>query len=253
MYGNNTAHIAPKNILVEYLQYEILDSMFKHTESRELSFMGGTAIRMGYEGNRFSEDLDFDNFGLSFDDFSHLLEQIALDMRLKGFIIEIRLVEAGAYHCYIKFPNILFDNKLSDVAGEKILVRIDTVRKEKIFTPQVLTLNRFDIYRDILINPETILLSQKLIALCGRKKERGRDFYDVSFLYAFAEPDFAYIEAVTAEPRAQFIQKLLVCCEKYDYDTLAKDVLPFLTKPEQADRVRHFKKFIRQNLAKNLQ
>ena len=53
-------------MLVEYLQYELLDSLFKDAAAAELSFIGGTAIRILHDSPRFSEDLDFDNFGLSF-------------------------------------------------------------------------------------------------------------------------------------------------------------------------------------------
>ena len=248
LYKDNVSQTSPKKVLVEYLQYEILDSIFKQKDSRNLSFMGGTAIRIGYKGNRFSEDLDFDNFGLSFDDFTSLLELASTDMKLKGFSIETRLVEAGAYHCYIKFPNILFENKISNIKGEKILVRIDTVKKEKIFTPQILTLNRFDVYRDILINPTNILLSQKLLAIYGRKREKGRDFYDVSFLYSVTDPDFDYIEKITKMSKENFIKEFLTRCEKFNYKNLTNDVLPFLIKPEQSTRVLNFMNFIQQKL-----
>ena len=36
----------PRGILVEYLQYELLDSLFKLPEAASLSFIGGTAIRL---------------------------------------------------------------------------------------------------------------------------------------------------------------------------------------------------------------
>lgn len=55
--------INPKGVLVEYLQYELLDSIFKQANSEKLSFIGGTAIRFIYDSKRFSEDIDFDNFG----------------------------------------------------------------------------------------------------------------------------------------------------------------------------------------------
>ena len=52
-------------MLVEYLQYELLDSLFKNKAVAALSFIGGTSIRILHDSPRFSEDLDFDNFGLS--------------------------------------------------------------------------------------------------------------------------------------------------------------------------------------------
>jgi len=59
----------PESVLKEYIQYELLESIFKTKDSVNLSFIGGTAIRIIYGSYRFSEDLDFGNFGLSFNDF----------------------------------------------------------------------------------------------------------------------------------------------------------------------------------------
>lgn len=79
-------------MLVEYLQYELLDSLFKDATAAELSFIGGTAIRILHDSPRFSEDLDFDNFGLSFTRFESLLKTACRDMEYKGFLIEYRLI-----------------------------------------------------------------------------------------------------------------------------------------------------------------
>ena len=57
----------PHGMLVEYLQVELLDSLFKDSAAAALSFIGGTAIRILHNSPRFSEDLDFDNFELNFD------------------------------------------------------------------------------------------------------------------------------------------------------------------------------------------
>lgn len=236
-----------KSILVEYLQHELLDSLYKQKNSSFLSFIGGTSMRIVYGGNRFSEDLDFDNFGLSFENFSEMMDGVIRDMESKGFDMEIRLVEKDAYHCYIKFPHILQEAG-SGVLGEKILVRIDTVEKDKIFEPVVYTLNKFDIYRNILVNPLDILLSQKLITILFRKREKGRDFYDVSYLYGKTEPDFSYIEKVLSMSRDEFVKKLIARCEKLDFKVLAKDVEPFLIQPDQIDRVVGFEEFIKSKL-----
>ena len=241
---SNQEQLYPRNILVEYIQCEILDSLFKQRECTSLSFIGGTALRIVYGGNRFSEDLDFDNFGLDFSQFQNLLELVVRDMKVKGFSLEFRFVEKLAFHCYIKFPDILREGELARHPEEKILVRINATQKEKIFSPDVYTLNVFDLYRDILVNPLNIILSQKLIAIVGRKREKGRDFYDVSILWDRAKPDFSYIEKVTKQNKELFIKKLLDRCEYLDFDTLAKDVEPFLVHPEQSARVKHFLPFI---------
>ncbi|MFZ2970413.1 MAG: nucleotidyl transferase AbiEii/AbiGii toxin family protein [Minisyncoccia bacterium] len=246
--GPNIVKNYPKNILVEYVQCEILDSIYKEKESGQLGFMGGTAIRIVYQGNRFSEDLDFDNFGLSFTLFKKLLEKVERDMAAKGFEIEFRFIEKGAFHCFIKFPNILYNEKISGYRGEKILVRIDTVQKRKAIEPNLYALNKFDIYRNILVNPPDIILSQKLMAILGRKREKGRDFYDVSYLYGFAEPNFEYIKNELRTEKKEFGEKLFKKCEKLNFMQLAKEVEPFLIKPDQIRRVVDFKGFIKQKL-----
>src|SRR6056297_3374772 len=78
----------PHGALIEYLQYELLDSLFKIQGAQQLSFIGGTAIRRLYQSVRFSEDLDFDSFGLSYDGFDSLLAAACEDMEYKGFSIE---------------------------------------------------------------------------------------------------------------------------------------------------------------------
>jgi predicted nucleotidyltransferase component of viral defense system len=51
----------PRGMLVEYLQHELLDSLYKNEAAGRLSFIGGTAIRILHDSPRFSEDLDFGN------------------------------------------------------------------------------------------------------------------------------------------------------------------------------------------------
>jgi len=244
-------NIPKRNILIEYLQYELLDSIYTQEQSKYLSFMGGTSIRIGYGGTRFSEDLDFDNFRLTFDEFEELMKKVVWHMNKKGFEIEFRFIAKGAYHCYIKFSKLLFESGISGYKGEKILVRIDTVEKEKIFNPNIFTLNKFDLYRNILINPPDIILSQKLITILERKREKGRDFYDVSFLYGKTEPNFRYIEKVIKLNKNEFAEKILKKCAQLNFKALAKDVTPFLIDPASAARVSDFESFIRSKLGSN--
>jgi predicted nucleotidyltransferase component of viral defense system len=232
----------PRGMLVEYLQYELLDSLFKNAAAA-LSFIGGTAIRMLHDSHRFSEDLDFDNFGLSFAQFEGLLKTACRDMEYKGFLIEYRMVEKGAYHCYIRFPEILHRLGLTPEAGRKILIRIDSETKGKIYEPAKVFLNKFGVYRRILAAPTSILLAQKMIAILYRKREKGRDIYDVSFLMGFASPDFAYIQKMIGLDQAEFLRSLDERLEELDLTMLAWDVEPFLFTPEQKERVITFRDY----------
>ena len=233
----------PRGILVEYLQYELLDSLFKNAAAAKLSFIGGTAIRILHDSPRFSEDLDFDNFGLSFSQFEELLQTACRDMEYKGFLIEYRVVEKGAWHCYIRFPKILQEAGLSLDGERKILIRIDSEAKEKLYDPKKFFLNKFSVYRQILAAPAAILLAQKMLAILYRKREKGRDIFDVSFLTGFGAPDFEYIKKTIGLERVEFLRRFEARLDELDLNSLAQDVEPFLFTPEQLERVVSFKQF----------
>ena len=59
-------HLRPfRNFLLrEYLQHKILNIVYNSESGRKMVFMGGTALRLTLNNQRFSEDLDFDNLGL---------------------------------------------------------------------------------------------------------------------------------------------------------------------------------------------
>lgn len=230
----------PQGVLVEYLQHEILDSIFKEKLSASLSFIGGTAIRLLYQNPRFSEDLDFDNFGLSFGEFENLLKKACRDMTNKGFLIEYRFVEKGAYHCYIKFPDILYQAGISPESSRKILIRIDTETKKKHYEPQIYIMNRFALYRQIRVAPASVLLAQKMMTVLERKREKGRDLFDVSYLMGLAEPDFNYIAEAANIDKKQFLQLFEERLQEIDLSFLARDVEPFLFSSEQAQRILTF-------------
>ncbi len=237
-------------VLVEYIQYELLDSIFKMKGSEKISFMGGTAIRIVYDSSRFSEDLDFDNFGLSFDGFSDLLKRVVIDMEQKGFDIEFKLVEKGAYHCYIKFPDLLYRNNLSNNKDEKILVRIDTVSKEKRFESKLAKLDKFDIYQDIKVNPVDIILAQKFITIIQRKRPKGRDFYDISYLLGFSAPNYDFLkEEYEIKDKKDLKEKVLKKCDQIDFKEMERGAQPFLINPEKdKERILTFREYIEQKL-----
>ncbi len=88
--------------------------------------MGGTALRIIYNNNRFSEDLDFDNKNITEADFGIITEFIHSKLVQQGFEIQMRNVYKGAYHCHIKFPGLLKEHGLSGQVAERILIRLDT-------------------------------------------------------------------------------------------------------------------------------
>jgi predicted nucleotidyltransferase component of viral defense system len=238
---------SPQAALVEYLQHELLDSLFKEPGAAHVSFIGGTAIRILHGSLRFSEDLDFDNFGLSFTDFELLLGKACRDMEYKGFIVEYRLVESGAYHCHIRFPELLFKTGISPDKGRKILVRVDAEAKDRHYAPKTTLLNRFGVFRRIITAPVEILLAQKMLTVLFRKREKGRDLYDVSFLMGMTTPDHDYIRKTLGADKPEFIRMFTRRLDELDLDFLARDVEPFLIDAHQKERVLYFREAWRES------
>lgn len=235
-----------RNILREYLQYRILQIIFDTRFSVSLSFMGGTCLRIVFGTNRFSEDLDFDNFGITFDEFDQLADIIAFRLREEGYQTEIRTVSKGAFHCYIRIPELLFNNNLSGFREEKILIQLDTEFQQYRYNPVPFLLNKFDILTRIFHTPQEILLSQKIRAILNRKTPKGRDYYDVMYLWSLTKPDYNYLaEKENIDNPAMLKQRLLEKLEITDLAGLIKVVSPFLITDTDAKRIELFPEFVR--------
>lgn len=230
-----------KGILREYLQYNILEGIFESKFANKVSFLGGTALRIIYGNNRFSEDIDLDNFGLSWEDFEALVGIIQKFLTLEGFLVEIKKVEKAAYHCHIKFPQILYENGISPLPQEKILIKVDTFAQGYDYSPIMKILNKFDIFSEARVTPLPVLLSQKIYAAIDRPQPKGRDFYDITFLLGQTKPDYGYLSqklgiSSPSELKRMVQQKIV----HYDFEALAEDVKPFLIRQTDVKRVLQF-------------
>ena len=114
-------------IVREYLQFKILQAIFESAQASKLSFLGGTALRIVHGNSRFSEDIDLDNFGLSWQAFGELIQRVKLFLELEGFLVETSMVAKDAFHCDLRFPKLLYEQGLSPQQQEKILILLDTV------------------------------------------------------------------------------------------------------------------------------
>jgi predicted nucleotidyltransferase component of viral defense system len=236
-----------KNILREYLQYKILEAMFNSPAANDLSFMGGTAIHMLHGSHRFSEDLDFDNLGLNSDGFNDLISQIKKSMIRQGYHIESRVVIKNAFRAYLKFPEVLYRNKITRHKQEKLSIQIDMEPQNYHYSPDHFILNKFDVFQRINAAPIDLLLSQKILCVFMRSRIIGRDFYDIIFLFKKTQPDFSYLQDKIQIGNAKDLKRrLLEKCKNVDFDRLAKDISPFLYNPDEAKKIKLFPDFINQ-------
>jgi predicted nucleotidyltransferase component of viral defense system len=234
-----------ENLLKEYLQYRILDIIYGSPYSGHLVFLGGTAIRIVHQGVRFSEDLDFDNRGLDEKKFEDIAAIVQRELSLDGYTVTIKNVVKGAYHCYISFPGLLFEQGMSGHKEERILIQIDAEPQQYAYSPDKFLINQFGIFRYINTVPVPLLLSQKILACLNRKREKGRDFFDVVFLMAKASPDYGYLkERAGIIAKEDLVGALKARITGINMKALANDVEPFLFDPAQKDRVALFEQWL---------
>lgn len=235
-----------KNLLREYLQYKILETIFDSKFGQKLSLMGGTAIRIIHSNTRFSEDLDFDNLGLKEEDFEQLVELIQRKLKLEGYAAETKNVFKGAYRCYIRIAEVLFENGLSKHKEEKLLIQLDAEPQGFRYQPDKVIINKFDVFLRINVVPLEILLSQKIYAILKRRRAMGRDFYDAVFLFGKTKPKLDYLKLkLKTRDMTNLKNNLLSKCEDLDFKHLAKDVEPFLSVPSDSKKVIFFCDYIR--------
>lgn len=162
----------------DYMQHLLL--WLVYSRSQELIFKGGTALRMVYNGPRYSEDLDFNGPG----DLAALQSSWQGTVsRLGDFGVtaEVRhewTSEVG-YSFDVSFQGPLFDGR----DRSKGKVRVDVNRRpEEVEVRRELVMSEYDDVRPFVVTvlaPDH-LLAEKVRALLVRAKPR--DLYDVWLL-----------------------------------------------------------------------
>jgi predicted nucleotidyltransferase component of viral defense system len=231
-------------ILREYLQYKVLQAVFDSNHASKLAFLGGTALRIVYGNNRFSEDIDLDNFGLSWSEFEEVVQKVKRFMALEGFEVEIRNVAKGAHRCYLKFPALLYEQGLSPFQEEKILIQLDTTAQGYPYKPETHLINKFDVFAEIRVTPLNILLSQKIYTAVSRKRPKGRDFYDITYLSGRTKPDMGFLNQKLGVQTAESLRvEVSARIAVFDFKSLSDEVSPFLISLEDVKRVEKFREF----------
>ncbi len=207
-----------------------------------------------FPGNLFticfvSENIDFDNFDLTVEDFTEISRVIKTELERQGYQIEIRNVFRGAFHCYIRFPDLLHNFKLTRHLEQKILIQLDTDSHHFAYRPDSIILKKFDVFMPVHVTPPSILLSQKFYALLNHMRNKGRDFYDIVFLLKTTLPNYDYLtQKLNITKPEELRERVLDLCENINLNEMAKDVEPFLFDPVDVKVIRLFSDYIKQKI-----
>jgi len=229
-----------RNILLEYLQTQILKALSLSKFNENISFLGGTCLRFAHGINRFSEDLDFDLIKKEGFEIEELMLDIKNRLEKQGFEIDVRTkTTENIYIIFFRFRNVLREFGLNASRDEKILIKfeIDFNPYKNIHT-QTKFSDSFNERFPMLVNSLETLFAQKVLAIIFRPYQKGRDFYDLVWFLSQKElePNYAIFQEknIKIRNRKELISFLEVQAEKSDLPQAVKDVERFLFYPEQA-------------------
>lgn len=203
---------APPDVVIkELLHYDILRALSDSDLAREVTFQGGTALRLFYSGQRYSEDLDFvigagDNKGFVIDGMVELLkkqmtERYGLELEVKPpSKHEFNGIDVRTWQFKIAIPG--FQRK------QMIKVEFCNVPAHdvsaKLMKPRYGFLD--DTHSSIMLRVESEreIMADKLTAIANRKYIKARDLWDLKFLSDRGiKPDFELVKTKLKDYDAQ--------------------------------------------------
>ncbi len=251
-----------RNLVREYLQARILESLQRAGAMIPLAFQGGTALRFLYGIARFSEDLDFslarpaENYS-----FRSYLKEIQSGFKAEGYAIQIKVNDQKTVHsAFIRFSGLLYEFDLSPQPNETLSIKIEV----DTLPPQGAGLETSIIRRFIPLNLQhhdrASLLAGKLHAILQRNYTKGRDLYDLMWYLSdptWPEPNLVYLQNALiqthwAGPRLEpenWRAIIFTRLKGLDWKAALADVSPFLERPNEIDflTIETFKHLLRQN------
>lgn len=185
-----------KHIIKEYVQLQVLDFLATTAYVRNITFIGGTNLRLVKGIDRFSEDLDFDCKQLTDDAFLEMTDAVILFLQRSGFTVEARDRDNSrltAFRRSLHFPEFLFNLGLSGHREERFMLKLEAQDQGVAYTPKMAFIKGCGLFFAFPVPPDAVLCAMKLAALLNRGK--GRDYYDAMFLLAQTQPDYGFLSA----------------------------------------------------------
>lgn len=230
------------NLLREHLHHVLLQEADRKNAFSQLCFVGGTALRLIYQLDRFSEDLDFSLLlkSASIFHFKKLVSQILKSVQGFGFdcTIERLKTEKNVQSCFFSFPGILWEVDQVFQKKQKLAIKFEVdINPPKgakdmlspVTGPRLYKVRHYDV---------SSLFSGKIHAILFRPFVKGRDLYD--FLWFSGRFDGAVNGKMLANAIQQttsqklklttgvlknFLEKRFL---EIDFKKAKKDVRPFI-------------------------
>ena len=200
----------------EIVHYEIIRSLGRNGLLQDITFQGGTSLRLCYGSQRYSEDLDFvagDKFdSLPLDDFSRTLR---CDL-LRSYDTEVSVREPKIVNDLdgvgMRRWTVSVNTNIArpDLPKQRIKLEIasvpahtSTVRRVAVNYPELAGM-----YDDLTIRCQTLeeILADKLISFSATDTHiRHRDLWDIPWIVREQEIDFPAVAALVAAKHGDYL------------------------------------------------
>lgn len=246
--------------LREIMQRVALAGLHRGRFFEKASFYGGTALRIFYGLNRFSEDLDFsllkEDPEFSLDTYLKYIEEEFIALGLKVSVrTKVKSVESNIESAFLKsetiWSELLLEYSLPQIGlthspSIKIKIEVDTRPPMGFEAEEKLLLKPYSFYVKCFKKED--LFAGKMHALLFRKWKnnvKGRDWYDLEWyiqkgislnlnhflLRAKDSGDWQYDTITEGEFRELMNHRI----EEVDIEKAKADVIRFIANPNQLD------------------
>lgn len=248
---NQSKDGAPLDVVAkELLHYDILRAISDSDLARDVTFQGGSALRLFYDGQRYSEDLDFvigagDNQGFVVDGMMKLLKQQMVDRY--GLEVEIKEpsnnefngVDVRTWQCKIAIPGF----------ARKQMIKVEFCNvpahdvNAKLIKPRYSFLNDTHSAIMLRVESEREIMADKLVAIANRRYLKGRDLWDLKFLADRNTPaDLALVTQKLKDYDAQhFAEKLATSIDRLRSPDASKTFMAEMEKFLSPNAIRALK------------
>ncbi len=172
---------AATNVMREYLQARVLQTLQDRGAWEYLAFHGGTALRFLYAIPRFSEDLDFAlETDIASYDFPALLDAVRTRFEREAYDVTVKVATKTAVNkAFVRFVGLEHELGLSPHRDKTFSVKIEVDTNPPAgAVVDVTTVRRYATLR-FAHHDRSSLLAGKIAALLLREWIKGRDVYDL--------------------------------------------------------------------------
>ncbi len=262
MLENYPSTISQTDKLREILQQSALLGLARHHFFEHAIFYGGTALRILYGLDRYSEDLDFSLLKSDPDfDFDPFLEGMSLELASIGFQLHVTAQkknrESGIWSAFLKANTLellLTIDEKSKTRGihpeQKVQIKLEIDTDPPVYNSIIeskLIKNPTPFYVTTFRNID--LCAGKMHAVLCRawgKRVKGRDWYDLIWYIQNGIPvNLVYLRAKMLQTKhlavgeqlgeKELRQKLKQRIEQVDWALAKADVLPFIQDKRRLD------------------